>query len=55
MSSLTTFTPTITNFNTNYSTDEDGVLFNSDKSKLIHYPAKHTNTNYEIINSVNEY
>ena len=54
MSSLTTFTPTITNFNTNYSTDEDGVLFNSDKSKLIHYPAKHTNTNYEIINSVNE-
>ena len=35
-----------------YSSDEYGVLFNKDKSVLIHYPGGNTSTSYTIPNSV---
>ena len=38
--------------NNSYYTYEDGVLFNKDKTELIYYSGKKTNTTYSIPNSV---
>ncbi len=38
--------------NTMYSSDENGVLFNKDKTELIQYPRSNNKTNYEVPNSV---
>lgn len=38
--------------NKNYSSDENGVLFNKDKTTLIQYPIRNTRTTYVIPNTV---
>ena len=43
---------TVDENNTAYSSDEYGVLFNKDKTKLIQYPMGNTRTSYEITDSV---
>ena len=43
---------TVSPENTVYSTDENGILFNKDKTVLIRYPAKSTNTSYTIPDGV---
>lgn len=37
-----------------YSSDENGVLFNKDKTALIKYPSKSTNTSYRIPNCITD-
>ncbi len=44
--------------NTVYSSDENGVLFNKDKTKLMHYPASCTAVSYNVpstVTTVNSY
>ena len=48
--SLTSITVNIDN--QYYSSDEYGVLFNKEKTELIHYPKDNTTTSYEIPNGV---
>ena len=43
---------TVAEGNTAYSSDENGVLFNKVKTKLIQYPRGNTRTSYEIPDSV---
>ena len=43
---------TVCSDNTEYLSDEYGVLFNKDKTRLIQYPIGNTRTNYIIPNSV---
>ncbi|MBQ4644370.1 MAG: leucine-rich repeat domain-containing protein [Clostridia bacterium] len=39
---------TVDNNNQHYSNDEDGILFNKDKTRLVQYPAGNTRTRYAI-------
>ena len=43
---------TVASVNAAYSSNEDGVLFNKNKTELIQYPAGNTGTSYEIPESV---
>ena len=43
----------VDNNNPNYSSDENGILYNKDKSDLIQYPTGNINKNVIIIDSVN--
>lgn len=46
---------TVDSKNTEYSSDEHGVLFNKDKTKLIQYPAGNTAASYSVPESVKEF
>ena len=43
---------TVDSNNKYYSSNEDGVLFNKDKTQLIQYPVGNTRTNYAILDSI---
>lgn len=43
---------TVDSANQNYSSDASGVLFNKDKTVLIKYPSKSTNSSYQIPSTV---